>query len=77
MRPSFDQVQALADIVRPLHAGSCFNTNLKFLPLAAGYLQIDAIRIVDTSTNDAVDVRDLPDVIAQERSTRAEEGVGA
>jgi len=59
-----------------LHPGSCFNTDLKLLPLASGYLQIEAIRIVDVSTNDAVDIGDLPGVVAQERAAKTETGVG-
>ena len=68
--------ESWANMTSPLHPGSCFNSDLKFLPLASGYLQIEAIRIVDIATNDAVDVRDLPDIIAQERSTEKGEGMG-
>lgn len=71
-RPVYDK-NAFTDILRPLHPGSCFNADLKLLPLAAGYLQIDTVRVVDVATNSSVDVRDLPDIIAQERSTKAEE----
>lgn len=39
---------------------------LKFLPLALGHLQIiEAVRVVDVISNDFVDVRDLPDIVAE------------
>ena len=56
---------------RPLVPGSCFNGELRFLPLTKGVLQIDAVRINDTITNESVDVRDLPDMIAGERGMNA------
>ena len=49
---------------RPLIPDSCFHTELKFLPLALGHLQIEAVRVVDVVSNDYVDVRDLPDIVA-------------
>ena len=55
-----------SDLVnRPLHPNSCLNTELSFLPLAQGYLQIEAIRVTDVISNDCIDVRDLPDIVAE------------
>ena len=51
----------------PLNPGSCYSTELKFLPLAKGYLQVDSVRIIDISSTETVEVRDLPDIIAIER----------
>jgi hypothetical protein len=51
---------------RPLAPGACFMTELKFVALAAGVLNLDALRIVDLGTQDAMDVTDLPDIVAEE-----------
>lgn len=51
---------------RPLSPGCCLHTELKFLPIALGHLQIEAIRIVDVVSNDFVDIRDLPTIVAEE-----------
>ena len=51
---------------RPLLPGSCHAAELKFLPLATGALHVDAIRVVDVLTSEAIDVKDLPDIIAVE-----------
>lgn len=50
---------------RPLGPGCCLHTQLKFLPIALGHLQIEAVRVVDVVSNDVVDVRDLPDIVAE------------
>ncbi|KAL8650071.1 MAG: hypothetical protein Q9210_004042 [Variospora velana] len=50
-----------------LHPGFCHNTELKFLPLAKGVLHIEAVRVVDLEENKWVDVRDLPEIVAEER----------
>ena len=50
---------------RPLQTDSCLNTELQFLPLAQGYLQIEAVRAVDVISNDSIDIRDLPDIVAE------------
>ncbi len=39
-------------------------TEIKFVALATGVLGLDAMRIVDLATQDAVDVRELPDIVA-------------
>jgi hypothetical protein len=41
-------------------------TEIKFVALATGVLALDALRIVDLATQDAVDIRDLPDIVAVE-----------
>ncbi|KAL8794452.1 MAG: hypothetical protein Q9195_002925 [Heterodermia aff. obscurata] len=66
------QIVSLSNEVRigTLAPGSCFNGELKFLPLAKGMLQIEAVRIVDAATNHSVEVRDLPEIIASERSVK-------
>ncbi|KAL8938899.1 MAG: hypothetical protein Q9216_003643 [Gyalolechia sp. 2 TL-2023] len=50
-----------------LNPGFCHNTELKFLPLAKGILHIEAVRVVDLVENKSVDVRDLPEIVAEER----------
>ena len=52
---------------RPLNPGSCYSTEIKFLPLARGFLRVEAIRIIDVTSNEAIDVQDLPDIEALER----------
>lgn len=39
-------------------------TEIKFVALATGVLNLDSLRIVDLGTQDAVDVKDLPDIVA-------------
>lgn len=41
-------------------------TELKFIALAPGVLGLDALRFVDLGTQDTLDVRDLPDIVAVE-----------
>jgi len=52
-------------INRPLNPDSCLSTDLKFLPLAQGRLQIEAIRVIDVVVNDSIDIRDVPDIIVE------------
>ncbi len=52
---------------RLLNPGFCRTTELKFLPLAIGILAVEAVRVIDLATNDSIDIRDLPDIVAQER----------
>lgn len=65
---SQSQVLCLSTDVRigPLNPGSCVDTNLEFMPLAKGFLQIEAVRIVDVISGDGVDIRDLPDIVAED-----------
>lgn len=39
---------------------------MDFLPFATGALQVEAVRVVDLDTHEAVDIRDLPTIIAVE-----------
>lgn len=48
--------------VGPLAPGACFEVDLRFLPLRAGYLAIEAVRVVDLGNQEHVDVRDLPGI---------------
>ena len=54
--------------VGPLAPGSCQETRLKLLPLKAGVLRLEGIRITDVLANEYIDIRqdDLPDVIVEE-----------
>ena len=49
---------------RILPPSSCLSTEIKLLPLAKGYLHIDAVRVTDVAENEYIDVRDLPDIVA-------------
>ncbi|KAL8920910.1 MAG: hypothetical protein Q9172_004298 [Xanthocarpia lactea] len=51
-----------------LNPGFCHNTELKFLPLSKGILRIEAVRVVDVLTNETIDIRDLPEIVAEERA---------
>ncbi|KAK2784527.1 hypothetical protein FQN52_008948 [Onygenales sp. PD_12] len=55
--------------VGPLQPGTCHSTELKLLPLAAGPLHIETVRLVDLITNDTMDIRDLPDIVAFDRQS--------
>ena len=48
----------------PLNPGSCYSTEIKLLPLAKGFLRVEAIRITDVTSNEVIDVQDLPDIEA-------------
>ena len=48
--------------------GAIYATELEFLALTPGYLSMEAVRVTDLENGAAVDVRDLPDVLAVERS---------
>lgn len=63
----------LADDHSPMAPGSCYTTELKFLPLAKGPLHMEALRLVDIDSNETVDVRDLPDIIPIDREEEEEE----
>ena len=57
--------QTLLTFERPLNPDCCLHTELNFLPLALGHLQIEAVRVIDVASNDFVDVRDLPNIVAE------------
>ncbi|TKA73696.1 hypothetical protein B0A49_03561 [Cryomyces minteri] len=54
--------------IGPLASSACFTTELKFLVLTPGVLHLEALRVVDLDTKEVMDVRNLPDIIALERS---------
>ncbi|KAJ5562007.1 hypothetical protein N7535_003530 [Penicillium sp. DV-2018c] len=53
--------------VGPLFPGTCHSTELKLLPLATGPLHLEAVRLVDLNTNETTDIRDLPDILADDQ----------
>ena len=67
---SQSQVLCLSTEVKigPLSPGSCVEAKLEFIPLAKGVLHIEAVRVVDMGSGDAIDIRDLPDIVAQDGS---------
>ncbi|KAL3480245.1 TRAPP trafficking subunit Trs65-domain-containing protein [Aspergillus californicus] len=50
--------------VGPLLPGTCYATELKFLPLAVGSLRLESIRLIDINSNETTDIRDLPDILS-------------
>lgn len=64
-----DGIQS-TDLNRSLPPGSCYTSNLKFLALSAGVLAVDSVRVIDLATNETVDVRNLPSIIAVEMDDR-------
>ncbi|GAM41414.1 hypothetical protein TCE0_042f14516 [Talaromyces pinophilus] len=48
----------------PLLPGTCHSTEIILLPLATGALHLEAVRLVDMNTNETIDIRDLPDIVA-------------
>ena len=52
---------------RPLSVSACFETEIKFLPLATGVLLMDSLRLIDLNTQEAIDVKYLPDIVSVER----------
>lgn len=53
---------------RPLNPGCCANAELKFIALQKGYLQLEAIQVVDVVSTDSVYIQDLPDIIAEDET---------
>ncbi|KAL2832119.1 TRAPP trafficking subunit Trs65-domain-containing protein [Aspergillus cavernicola] len=50
--------------VGPLLPGTCYSTELKFLPLAVGSLRLESVRLIDVNTNETTDIRDVPDILS-------------
>jgi hypothetical protein len=50
-----------------LSPGSCYTADLKFLPLSAGVLGVESVRVVDLATNETVEIRELPSVVAEDK----------
>ena len=61
-------MRILLTMRRPLTPGSCITMKLDFVALIQGFLQLDAIRITDTVSNDFVDIRDMPDIIVTDHA---------
>ncbi|CAG8948144.1 unnamed protein product [Penicillium salamii] len=53
--------------VGPLLPGTCHSTEIKLLPLATGPLHLESVRLVDVNTNETTDIRDLPDILADDQ----------
>ncbi|KAJ5091875.1 hypothetical protein NUU61_006745 [Penicillium alfredii] len=53
--------------VGPLLPGTCHSTEITLLPLATGPLHLEAVRLVDVNTNETTDIRDLPDIVADDQ----------
>jgi hypothetical protein len=51
-----------------LSPGSCYTADLKFLPLSTGVLGVESVRVVDLATNETVEIRELPSVVAEEKT---------
>jgi hypothetical protein len=50
-----------------LGPSACYTAFIKFLPLASGILNLEALRLVDTTTQQAIEIRDLPDIVSVRR----------
>ncbi|KAL5118316.1 hypothetical protein ACEQ8H_003826 [Pleosporales sp. CAS-2024a] len=50
-----------------LAPGLSYTADLKFLPMAAGGLGVECVRVIDLATNDTADIGDLPSIIAVEK----------
>ena len=46
---------------------------LEFLPLAKGRLKMEGVKVTDLETNETADVRELPDIVALERTTDSQD----
>lgn len=55
--------------IGPLPSGAVFETELNYRVLALGVLDLGTIRIVDLDTEQTVNVKELPDIIALEATT--------
>lgn len=58
---------------RPLAPAACFTTELKFIALASGVLYLDCLRVVDLNTQEATDIKDVPDIVAVEKTDSEKE----
>lgn len=56
--------------IGPLAPGTCHATELKFLALEEGIVGVDAIRIIDLSNNEHVDIRHLPSITVESKPAR-------
>jgi hypothetical protein len=56
-----------------LGPGSCYMADVKFVPLVAGVLGVESVRVIDLATNESVDVRELPGIVAVKGEGNKEE----
>ncbi|KAI1416981.1 TRAPP trafficking subunit Trs65-domain-containing protein [Hypoxylon sp. FL1857] len=67
---SAEVVYLSADVrVGPLAPGACHVAELRFLALKEGIVSVEAVRVVDLTNNEHVDIRDLPTVIVRSKHT--------
>jgi hypothetical protein len=61
---------------RPLPPGACYTTSIKFVALIPGVQNLEALRVVDLTnqTQDAVDVKYLPDIVAEAEESSPNSG---
>ena len=74
--PSPEVIALSTDLkIGPLTQGACQEVVMKLLPLKAGVLRLEGVRIVDVGREEFVDVRrgDLPDVLVEEQEGEKKE----
>jgi len=54
----------MANACSPLAPEACYQAELLFLPLTTGALHLEALRVVDLSNQQSVDISQIPDIIA-------------
>jgi hypothetical protein len=52
--------------VGPLAPSACYEVELKFMALKVGIVGIEAVRVVDLSTQEHVDIKDLPSILVSQ-----------
>jgi hypothetical protein len=63
---STEVVSLSADVrIGPLAPGSCHVVELRFLALKSGIVGVEAVRVVDLSSTEHVDIRELPVVVVE------------
>ncbi|EGE04858.1 hypothetical protein TEQG_04031 [Trichophyton equinum CBS 127.97] len=50
--------------IGPLHPSTCHSTRLRLLPLSPGLLHLEVVRLIDLASNETMEIRDLPDIVA-------------
>lgn len=64
---SAEMICLSADVrIGPLATGACHVVELRFMALKSGIVGIEAVRVVDLSTTEHVDIRELPTVVVEE-----------
>lgn len=68
--PHHLQVNFLMRLCRPLAPLACHTTELRFIALTTGVLNVEGVRVVDISTNpsETTECRDLPSIISVQHS---------